>query len=56
MKKAETLRNLIEAECDGGHGEFEKFLPKDLLEKAIKYDHSYMPTIEKDEIVWVQVF
>lgn len=55
-KKERKLIRLINSRCDGGHGEFEEFLPRDLLEKAMKYDHSYMPTIEKGKVVWVQVF
>jgi len=54
-KDLSELIRLIYSGCDGGNGEFEKFLSDDLREKAMKYDLAYMPTIEKGKVKWVQV-
>lgn len=55
-KAKAALVALIKSGADGGHGEFEKFLPKRLSALVQKHDHTYMPTLTKSgAVVWVRV-
>lgn len=56
QKEERELRALIKVGCNGGNGEFDKFLPEELVEKSIQFGHSYMPVIKNDKIIWEQIF
>lgn len=48
---------LLKKGSDGGKGEFEKFLPKEVVEYSRKEDVSYDPVLQKDgNVKWVRVF
>lgn len=48
---------LLKKGSDGGKGEFEKFLPKEVVEYSSKQDVSYDPVLQKDgSVEWVRVF
>ena len=51
------LIELIEnPKIDGGHGEYEEFLPEKLRDLSKEFDHTFEPTLEEGIVVWYRVF
>jgi len=58
IRKADKkLAALIESGCDGGNGEFEKYLPKQLRKQVDERDATFVPRLLKKRgmVIWVEV-
>jgi hypothetical protein len=47
-----ALVKLIESGCDGGYGEFEKYLPKECRTEC---DSTWYPEINGHTVVWFRI-
>lgn len=50
--KKKELIQLIESGADGGHGEFDKFLPECLIKRSEKYDNTFFPEVHNGKVYW----
>jgi len=44
---------LLQDDCDGGHGEFDEFLPPGCLKMVKEFDANYFPYLDEDGcVIW----
>lgn len=46
------LVKLIKKNCDGGYGEFDKYLPKECLKYCRRDGATYFPRLSGKNVIW----
>jgi len=54
-RNEKELIKLIKDGCDGGNGEFDKFMPSELVNLCVQKDLTFFPEVVNEKIVWYQI-